>query len=85
MLAFNSLWILGCSILLAQFSITQWAKQQQVTQQSSKNRLMISVFAYALIGIGVIVVNEAIWQKGMWGIVTLLLIGGEYLNYKSTL
>ncbi len=84
MLAFNSLWILGCSVLLAQFSVTRWAKQQQVTFQSPKSRFIVSTIAYVFIGIGVIVVNQALWQKGLWGIVTALLIGSEYLNYKST-
>ena len=82
-LAFNALWILGCAILLAQFSVSRWLKQQQLAQQSALTRLIVSSSAYLLIGIGVIVVNPLLWQKAVWLIVVILLIGSEYLNFKS--
>ncbi len=81
-LFFNALWIVGCSILLAQFSYRQWAKQQSL-EGNPFNHFLISTLAYVLIGIGLVVVNEPIWQRLLWVLVTVLLIGSDYLSLKS--
>lgn len=37
-----------------------------------------------MIGVGVVVVNEQLWQRLLWVVVIGLLIGTEYMSYKST-
>lgn len=82
-LAANSLWIIGCSILLAQFSIRRWAKQANVEVDTPTSQFIIKVISYTLILVGVVIVNELIWQKLLWAVVIGLQVLSEYLNYKS--
>ncbi len=80
---FNALWIVGCAILLAQFSIRRWEKEAQVTETSPRNRFIVTNIAYLLILVGVVAVNDAWWQRLLWLLTIGLLIGSNYLEFKS--
>lgn len=79
----QALWVVGVSLLLANFSFQRWARQAQVETGSKRQQLIFKTIAFSLTGIGLIGVNSGIWLRLGWLLVTVLAIASEYLTYRD--
>ena len=83
---FNALWIVGCSVLLAHFSYSRWAKRTVTADEwrtGAQTRFIIQSIAYVITGAGLALVNEGIWIRLAWIALTIAMIVTNYFELKS--
>ena len=87
--AFSSMWILGFSILLAQFSYKRWEKSLEkegfsAPPRSEKVTDIVTILAYGLIGVGLAGNSNTLWERILWIALTAYFIGSLYRSSKES-
>lgn len=80
-LAFNTMWIFGASLMLANTSWRSWERQTGLTPTAKevRNRLVSDVVAILMIGVGLVFVADPWWRKLLWAVVVALLFVQKFL------
>ncbi len=79
-------WILGASLMLAEYSHKSWEKKANIPDDlySRRGRAVTEVVAILMLGFGLAMTADLWWRRLLWVVVALLLLLQLYLNKQSS-
>lgn len=75
-LLFHVCWILGASLMLANYSLKDWGKRESIPTNfySPRGRRSVELLSVLMIGVGLSMTAHLWWQRLLWLIISLLLL-----------